>query len=44
VSDAVTIGIPIVSVGDEEIMNRAEGVEGDGVAKWHGEVEVSGIV
>jgi hypothetical protein len=44
VGDAVTISISIVSVGDEEIMNRAKSVEGDGVAKWHGEVEVNGIV
>ena len=42
--DAIAICFPVVSVGNEEVMNHTEGVEGYGITKWHGGAEVDGTM
>jgi len=43
VGDAVAICFPVVTVGNEEVVDRTESVEGYGLAEWHGGVEIDGI-
>ena len=42
--DAIAVCFPIIAIVDEKVMDRAKSFEGDSVAKWHGGVEVDGMM